>query len=120
MRLIDIESESFLNEMREKQNACKEMIHSSDGETPTWTERDHWEGVYGIFVEMALALKKQPTVDVAPVVHGAWKEDRTDIICTACNERFSDEIVFASLRHWDGEMWMKYCPYCGAKMDLEG
>ena len=52
MRLIDIESESFLNEMREKQNACKEIIQSSDGETLTWTERDHWEGVYGMMVEL--------------------------------------------------------------------
>jgi uncharacterized Zn-finger protein len=70
--------------------------------------------------ELMKAINHAPTVDAAPVVHGVWKDDRTDIMCTACNERFSDEIVFASLRHWDGEMWMKYCPYCGAKMDLEG
>ena len=59
MRLIDIESESFLNEMREKQNACNDLIHNSDDETKTWTEREHWEGVYGVFVEIALALKEQ-------------------------------------------------------------
>lgn len=62
-------------------------------------------------------IARFPSVDAAPVVHGVWKDDRTDIMCTACNERFSDEIVFVSLRHLDCEMWMKYCPYCGAKMD---
>ena len=114
MRLIDIESESFLNEMREKQNACKEIIQSSDGETLTWTERDHWEGVYGIFVEMALTLKKQPAVDAAPVVHGKWTTKRTqkhdgEWYCTVCDY---EPIVMSDD--------MKYCPGCGAKMDLEG
>ena len=74
----------------------------------------HDEGI------LMMAADRLEELGTAPVAHGAWKEDRTDIMCTACNERFSDGIVFASLRHWDGEMWMKYCPYCGAKMDLEG
>ena len=84
---------------------------------------DYYKSSCGKAHEMARncldAVCDMPTVDAAPVVHGVWKDDRTDIMCTACNERFSDEIVFASLRHCDGEMWMKYCPYCGAKMDLE-
>lgn len=110
MRLIDIESESFLNEMREKQNACKEMTQSSDGATPTWTERDHWEGVYGIFVEMALMLKKQPTVDAAPVAHGYWDDSFDGItpFCSVCH-----------MSHRGFNRTPNYCPHCGAKMDLE-
>ena len=118
MRLIDIESESFLDEMREKQNACKEIIHNSDGEKTTWTERDHWEGVYGVFVEMALTLRKQPTIDAAPVKHGRWEEPEPEGVwswdkrayaqCSLCKKK--------SYLGWTDN----YCRYCGAKMDLEG
>lgn len=116
MRLIDIESESFLNEMREKQNACKDMIHNSDDETIAWTDRDHWEGIYSCFVEMALTLNKQPTVDAAPVVHGRWihldqEESTISGKCSCCGweaHYYEDDVAD-----------MPYCPRCGAKMDLE-
>lgn len=55
-------------------------------------------------------LKNAPTADVAPVVHGRWvpfhSQAAGDIqYCSAC------EIGFAAR--------MKYCPNCGAIMDLE-
>lgn len=64
-------------------------------------------------------IKHVPIVDAVPVVHGRWIEKRwtTDydwglinhraLVCTACSVEIAD-----------GEE-TPYCPYCGAKMDLE-
>lgn len=60
------------------------------------------------------SIYDQPTVDAVPVVHGRW-EFRSfqygempdyDLFCTVCNHNLG-------LPQW------QYCPYCGAKMDLE-
>ena len=45
---------------------------------------------------------------------GEWIEDRTEIVCSKCHARFSDEIIFMN-RNMEGEA-LKYCPNCGAKM----
>ena len=47
-------------------------------------------------------LRKQPTLDVAPVRHGRWVEG---IACSECRQ------VDLSKPN--------YCPNCGAKMDLK-
>lgn len=50
-----------------------------------------------------------PTLDVAPVVHGRWKDQDytfTRFTCTACG----------SINHKE---CTNYCPNCGAKMDGE-
>ena len=48
-----------------------------------------------------------PLPDVAPVVHGRWKgAGMGDYYCSLCCEEVSGN------RH-------KFCPNCGAKMDLE-
>ena len=117
MRLIDIEDEALLAELREKQDACKELIANATDDDPTWTEREHWEGVYGSFVEMALTIKAAPTVEAEPVKHGRWvrldmHKGMADHKCTACN---SEVYVPTS---W-GEPLYGYCPVCGARMDLE-
>lgn len=68
---------------------------------------DSWE-------EIIDALVAIPAADVAPVVHGKWDfpifsdGDLYDIRCK-CSECGSIETPLA--RH-------KYCPNCGAKMDL--
>ena len=118
MRLIDIESESFLNEMRGKQDACKNLINNSDNKTKIWTEREHWEGVYGVFVEMALTLKKQPTVDAAPVKHGKW--GKTNNPSYSPFDGSSEHLSICSNCAYSREQHdFLYCPNCGAKMDLE-
>ena len=61
------------------------------------------------------AIDKQPTADVAPVVHAHWIEDagqsakRIEKIyyCSAC-EYFDA---------WGEEERYDYCPNCGARMD---
>ena len=56
-------------------------------------------------------LNQFPSSDVAPVKHGRWVcGDYYDVgdVCSECD--------------WDSQMICssyRYCPYCGAKMDLE-
>lgn len=61
-------------------------------------------------MEILWAIDDIPTDDVAPVVHGYWAKEKTDVIvswkCSACcNCYYLDEPN------------AKYCPNCGAKMD---
>lgn len=54
-------------------------------------------------------IKNAPAVDAAPVVHGRWiSQDSTytKYQCSACKERNFDGVG-------------RYCPNCGAKMDLD-
>ena len=60
-------------------------------------------------------LKKAPTIEAKPVVHGRWIGKT---ICgndnCRCSECVSWHHIHANLR---GEGMQKYCPNCGAKMD---
>lgn len=61
---------------------------------------------------------EKPTADVAPVVHGKWEHDENvfddEWSCSSCHKAWT---------FIDGttpeENNVKYCPNCGAKMDLE-
>ena len=62
----------------------------------------------------AKIIANAPTIDAEPVVHGKWTTKRTqkhdgEWYCTVCDY---EPIVMSDD--------MKYCPGCGAKMDLEG
>lgn len=58
-------------------------------------------------------LENFPAADVAPVVHGRWiyGED-IDIQCSVCG---ADALTEGDYR----QVKSRYCPNCGAKMDLE-
>ena len=60
-------------------------------------------------------LKKAPTIEAKPVVHGRWigKPICGNDNCR-CSECGSWHNIHANLR---GEVMQKYCPNCGAKMD---
>lgn len=66
-------------------------------------------------------IDKVPDADVAPVVHGKWRVSEYEFLdCSVCGESMytgcnstKEAIILA--KHWK-----KYCPNCGAKMDLEG
>lgn len=72
-------------------------------------------------VSAYIDIHKLPAADVAPVVHGKWlNEDFPEktatvndfAICSVCGEMsHKAEHGYAILS--------KYCPECGAKMDLE-
>ena len=60
-----------------------------------------------------------PTADVAEVKHGKWVEPhwRNSVSCANCS------ICGAEAYHYDFhgvQKTYRYCPNCGAKMDLEG
>lgn len=64
-------------------------------------------------MEIRSEISALQSVDNAPVVHGKWTTKRTqkhdgEWYCTACDY---EPIVMTDD--------MKYCPGCGAKMDLE-
>ena len=72
--------------------------HLSDGKFQHWVE-------------------VQPAADVAPVVHGRWIGAP---LCgndnCRCSECGSWHNIHANLH---GEIMQKYCPSCGAKMDIK-
>ena len=55
-------------------------------------------------------LDKLPIIDAVEVMHGRWEEYQEPhiICCSVC-----DWGTGVDKKHF------KYCPYCGAKMDLE-
>ena len=56
-------------------------------------------------------LHDAPAADVAPVVHGRWEWDTSDIYrCTVCNRK-------AHVKETMYQPAWQYCPNCGAKMD---
>ncbi len=73
----------------------------------------------GMFVKgIQQVVDEQPTLDVAPVVHGEWifeKGDGTTCvdgwICTNCKHGFHTNVPY-----FEG---FNYCPNCGAKMKGE-
>lgn len=61
------------------------------------------------------AIMDCPIVDVAPVVHGRWipsKHRSSFFMCSVCESNDKECQPFYI------NVW-KYCPSCGAKMDLE-
>lgn len=68
-------------------------------------------------------IEQTPTIEAEPVRHGRWKEISddyeicaTEFECSNCKESFCT----SELSDKEFRKMMKYCPNCGAKMDLEG
>lgn len=53
-----------------------------------------------------------PTVDAVPVVHGHWCWQGKFRACSKCGS-------YVEFTETLGASFWKFCPYCGAKMDLE-
>lgn len=57
--------------------------------------------------EIEYTIDNLPTVDAEPVKHGRWKgSGMGDHCCSLCSEEVSG-------------YYYAYCPYCGAKMEVE-
>lgn len=60
-------------------------------------------------------IEREPAVDAVPVRHGRWIKrgyfcGKNEYVCSVCHET-----------EWrTSESRMKYCMFCGAKMDLKG
>ena len=71
--------------------------------------------VKNIMLRFEKALNAVPNADVAPVRHGEWvvcgDGDNVPWMCSHCGK---------TTAHKYKVMYGKYCPNCGAKIDLEG
>ena len=75
------------------------------------SSKDNWKSH-----EATACISAIPAADVAPVRHGKWINQRADSeMCSACGTRFYISALFAV----GGNDEPPYCPYCGAKMNLE-
>ena len=74
---------------------------------------NEWE-TWGVLA----AIEKQPPIDAVPVVHGMWDSKGLKIRCSGCTYRVYlgtyDEGI-----HREEKALFRYCPNCGAKMELE-
>lgn len=79
----------------------------SDGTTPIYLERDYSNN------EIESILWEVPSADVEPVRHGRFGKKQGGFwefaACSLCGEKTPTVGITP-----------KYCPNCGAKMDLEG
>ena len=55
-------------------------------------------------------IRSAPAADVVEVVYGEWVKTDKGQKCSNCN-------CLSSL--WDNNLKSVYCPWCGAKMDVE-
>lgn len=66
---------------------------------------------------LASAVERLPAADVVPVVHGRWIGrplcGNANCRCSECGGVFQ---IHANLH---GKVLQKYCPNCGAKIDVE-
>lgn len=82
-----------------------------------WICRDYDEGFLDCADKAREAIKNLPAADVAEVKHGKWQLDEaascghTEYIytCSVCR----------NCEAWGEAEKTRYCPNCGAKMDLE-
>lgn len=76
--------------------------------------KELWQGDHPTAVMMRNIFDNLPAVEAAPVVHGKWAlaGDGDGIVCSACGTDFC-----TLLNETKG---FRYCPKCGARMDLEG
>lgn len=68
------------------------------------------------------AVDAFPAADVAPVVHGRWVNGNSYTKPANCNDSAECSVCGEESEKWGHgySSLTKYCPNCGAKMDLEG
>ena len=66
-------------------------------------------------------LTETPTVDAVPVVHGHWVSltdcSNAGVYCSVCRKKvYKEDYAWANRKN---KLRSKFCPNCGALMDLE-
>lgn len=117
-------TEELVLAMNAGASACEHTWrHHSAVYTKNFLSDNSQEISYLMAAKVLLKVSDAPAADVAPVQHGRWErigiKGRKGLpiypCCSACG------MVSAAYRsEWEGlrGAW-KYCPNCGAKMDLE-
>lgn len=110
-RLID--ANALYNDLKESVKAAREWKEEAlDEEIKIRAEQAH-----GTFCECALRVKNAPTIEAEPVRHGRWLNahvaDGADFKkCSEC-ACYIENLYFAN------DYNVRYCPNCGAKMDVK-
>lgn len=67
--------------------------------------------------DIGYMIRKQPAADVAPVKHGKWilYPSAHYFKCSECKYT----VPYRKAALLNGDRGYRYCPHCGAKMDLE-
>jgi len=73
-----------------------------------------------------MLINEQPTIDAVPVVRGEWKlygnddDSSMSYWCTVCNFQLSEDLFYSGYKNgrWIENGVFKYCPNCGAKMEV--
>ena len=104
----------------------KELLKDIEEERPVnWTDSESERQAESDFYKYRDIVMMQPTADVVEVKHGEWL--KTDayphrVYCSLCYKTYvtNEEIIRGRS---DGYPTYcreaKYCPHCGAKMDLK-
>lgn len=106
MRLID--ADALLDVAKRKQSETEETAYNflNCAQNPS-TEWDFVEDM----------IENAPTIE-PEVRHGRWIEDHTDLICSVCKWKYSDELPFMSNQGLDSMTEaFAHCPHCSARMD---
>jgi hypothetical protein len=80
---------------------------------------DARKAILKINPKSAYCIDSVPAVDAEEVVHGRWIEDDESArrYCSHCGFNINDDASHEL--YGDYQVKPKYCPECGAKMDLE-
>ena len=102
-------------------NEAFEMITDFAGQAET-------RSAYAAFWKAGKAIQQMPTVDAVEVVHGRWERCGGDlhssgyaIFCSVCNKTHFVHRRYSLGGLTDNELFEKpkYCPSCGAVMEVE-
>lgn len=97
--------------MKEVDDVEKIFPYDVAGDLDTYCDYNKgWSDACNVIFGVLFNMEKE---DVEPVLHAKWEDYA---ICSNCGT-YSDEGIWAQL---DEYFKPPYCPYCGAKMDLEG
>ena len=103
-------------DVREKSLNEKRLIDANRALEIVHDQRIAHPNAYHLTTYATLILREAPTVDAVEVAHGRWVSvpHKLSRVCSVCN--LDEPYKFADI---DADVY-DYCPYCGAKMDLEG
>ncbi len=101
-----IEKEALYRKIAELEECVRNLYLNSAPNTP---ERTIYNARMNELTIMKFMVADFPAADVAPVAHGRWEKG---CVCSNCT-------MHSGPRNETSAIYYRYCPFCGAKMDLE-
>lgn len=107
-----IDADALCEEMKQRHESAYKWYVEAHANEDEGTMA-YADSAMAAFIECKLTIDKQPTADVAPVVHGRWIQKSRQLAplntiwwheCSECGGHAFNDIL------------ADYCPYCGASM----